>query len=77
VRAPGNGLDGSLVLAELEGRLVVELVPDHELVVVASGSQLVVFVIPLEAANFLLVASELAKPLRGLSHVTMVDGSIP
>jgi len=74
--APSNGLDGSLVLAPLEGRLSVEFLPYHELVVVASGSKLPVFLVPLEATDFLLVANKLAKPLLGLPNVSMVDGAI-
>jgi len=75
--APGYCLDGCLVLAELEGGFVVELVPDHELVVVTSRSELLVFVVPLQTADLLLVTGKLAKPLIRLSDITVVDGAIP
>lgn len=47
VRTPSNGLDGSLMLAPLEGRLRIELFPHHELVIVASTSELSILAIPL------------------------------
>jgi len=65
------------MLAELEGRFIVQLVPYHQLVVIASGSELLVLMVPLQTANLLLVTSKLAKPLVRLSNIAVVDGAIP
>lgn len=46
MRTPSNCFDSSLMLTPLESRLCVELFPHHELVVVASGSELTVFLVP-------------------------------
>lgn len=74
---PSNGFDSGLMFAPLEGRLSVEFLPHHELVVVSSRGELLVLVIPLQATDFLLMANKLAKPLIGLPDVTMINGAIP
>lgn len=76
MRAPCNGLDSCLVFTEFVGRLVVELVPHHQLVVVSSRSKLLIFMIPLQTTDLLFVANELPKPLVRLSHIAVVDGTI-
>ena len=74
--APSNCLDSGLVLAPLKCRLGVEFLPHHELVVVASGSELSVFLIPFQSADFLLVADQLAKPLLWLPDISVVDCAV-
>lgn len=65
------------MFTEFVERLVTKLIPDHQLVVVAPGSKLLIFMIPFEATNLLLMTNKLAKPLIRLAHVAMVDGTIP
>ncbi len=73
VGTPGDGFDGGTVLAPFEGRLRIELLPDHELVVVAAGRELAVVAVPPQPAHLLLVADELAEPLVRLSNVAVID----
>ena len=75
--APGNGLDGSLMLAPLEGWCVVELVPNHQLVVVASASKLTIVAVPLQATDLLAMTSEPANILIRSSDIAMEDDAIP
>ena len=77
MRAPCNCLYGSLVLAPLKGRLSVEFFPYHEFIVIATTGKLAIFRVPLQTANFLFVTHKFAKPLVGLSYVTVVDGPVP
>ena len=72
VRTPGDGLNSSLVLTELEGRLIIQPVPDHQLVVVTPRRELLIFMVPFQTANFLLVAHEFAQPLIRLTYITVV-----
>lgn len=74
---PCNRFDSGLMLAELERGFVVELFPYHQLVVVASRSKLLVFVIPFQTTDFLFVTHEFAKPLVRLPNITVIDGAIP
>lgn len=76
MRAPSNGLDGSLVFTPLKSGLGVEFLPHHELVVVASRGELSILLVPLETTDFLLVTDKLAKPLLWLSDVAMVDCAV-
>lgn len=73
---PRNGLHSGLVFAPLKSRLSVEFFPYHELVIVASGCKLSIFLVPFQPADLLLVTDKLAKPLLRLSNVSMVDCAI-
>ncbi len=73
---PGDCFDGGGVLAEFPEGGFVELVPDHEFVVVAARGELPVFCVPVQAADFLLVADEFAEVLFGLSYVAVVDEAV-
>lgn len=48
------------MLAELEGGLGVQLVPDHQFVVVATRSKLLILMVPLQTTDLLLVTLKLA-----------------
>mmetsp|Transcript_28191 Transcript_28191/g.42678 ORF Transcript_28191/g.42678 Transcript_28191/m.42678 type:complete len:281 (+) Transcript_28191:125-967(+) len=77
MRRPCNSLHRGDVLAEFNQWLdVVRLVPDQQLVIVASRGQLLLVRAPLEAADFLLVAFELRKVVRFCSHVTVENGLV-
>ena len=76
MRTPGDGLNSSLVLAELEGRLSIQFVPDHQLVVIAPRRGLLIFMVPFQTANFLFVTNKFTQPLIRLPYVTVVDYAI-
>ena len=74
---PGDGFDGCLVFAPLESGLGIQLIPDHEFVVVTARGQLLIFGVPFEAADLLLMADELGSPHIGLADVAVVDEAVP
>ena len=74
--APSNGLDSGLMLTPLKGRLGVELVPDHELIVVATRGELAIITVPPETANFLLMTNQLPQPLIRRSDISMIYQAI-
>jgi len=76
VRGPGDSFHCGGVVAEFPERGFGEFVPDHELIVIASRSELPVFSVPAQATNFLLVADKFAEELVGLANVAMVDEAV-
>ena len=76
MRAPRDSLNSSLVLTELECRLSIEFVPDHQLVIIASGGELLIFVVPLQTTNLLLVSDKFSKPLVWLPYIAMVYNAV-
>lgn len=77
VRRPRNRLHGGLMLIEFDQRFASCLpVPDEQLVVVASGGQLLLVRTPLESAYFLLVALELGEEVVFHSKVTVQDALV-
>lgn len=76
VRRPGDSFDSGGVVAEFPERGFGEFIPDHELVIVATRSELPVFGVPAQTTDFLLVANKLAEELVGLTDVTVVDEAV-
>lgn len=78
VRGPGYGLDSSLMFTKLDQRLVcVGSVPDEQLVVVASGGELLLVRAPLEPTHLLLVPFELGEEVIFHSEVAVQDALVP
>ena len=73
---PSDRLDSGGVLGKLPEWSVAKLVPDNQLVVVASGCELSIFLVPLQSADLLLMSDELAKPLLWLADVAVVDKAV-
>ncbi len=76
VRGPGDSFNSGGVVAEFPAGGFGKFVPDHELIIIASRSELAVFGIPAKAADFLLVADKFAEELIGLSDVAVVDEAV-
>ena len=75
---PRNRLHGGLMLIEFDQRFTRSLpVPDEQLVVVASRSQLLLGRTPLESADFLLVAFKFGEEVVLHSEVTVQDTLVP
>jgi hypothetical protein len=74
VRGPGDGLHSCHVLVELHLWLrVIGTAPYHELVVIASGSKLLLIWAPFESTNLLFVTFKLSKEFLLGSWVSVKD----
>lgn len=72
--APGQGLDGGLVVGLLElGGVELAGVPDGDEVVVAAGGELSTVRAPLETADFRGVGCELGDLVLGDAHIVVED----
>jgi len=76
VRSPGNGFYGSSMGAKGVEGFIVCAVPDEEFIVVSAGSELALFRIPAEAADFLFVGCEFAEVVVGYSYISMENRPI-
>jgi len=80
VRAPGDGFDSGFVAAFLFTPAVlpplIHFIPDEDLIVVASGCQLLCLLIPFQTAHLLFVSSQAAKVLVRLANVAMQNCAI-
>lgn len=57
-------------------RSFVQLVPNHKLVVIATGGQLTVFGVPFQPTNLLFVARQPPKVLIRRANITVIDEAI-
>ena len=75
---PGDGLHRSLVVIELRQRLRrASGAPKHKLVVIATGSKLLIVEGPLEAADLLAMAQQLCCIIVWASKVSVQDAVVP
>jgi hypothetical protein len=64
------------MLTELPQRGLAELIPNHKLIIVASGCKLTILGVPSKTTDFLLVPNELAQILLWLSNIPVIYESI-
>ena len=76
VRRPRDRFYGSGVLAKFPERGFIQLVPDHEFVIVPPRGELPVLGVPVQAADFLLMPDEFAEVLLRLADVAVVDEAV-
>ena len=76
MRRPRDGFDGGGVVAEFPQGRFGQFIPNHELVVVATGCELPIFGVPAQPADFLLVADKFSQVLVGLTDVAVVDEAV-
>ena len=76
VRRPADSLHCSCVLVEFHDWFIRVKVPNHELVVIATRSELLVVKRPLQPANFLLMACHLLEVLTWSTKISLQDVAV-